>query len=118
LIKIQKPINIKEYQYISFVPSKSIYNWCNTEELAKELAAVLNINLIKIIERINDLEKHYTSIPSLPITHNQKLIIVDDLYTTGQTIANIKNALEKYYFSEILVITLGKTDDRVYEYYY
>lgn len=118
LIIIQKPINIQEYEYISFVPSKRKYNWCNTEELAKGLADILNVKMIKILNRIDDEKKLYESIPSLPISKNKKIIIVDDVYTSGETFTNIKKTLLKFAFSEILLITLGNTDSTVYELYY
>ena len=128
LCELIKENNINnEIDYIVFIPSskKALrsrgFNPC--EYLAEEIKKTLNINICKdIIKNKNIKEQKYLSkeerfkniknafkLKSNKKIKNKKLLLIDDVMTTGATLYECKKLLEKNGACSIKILTVAKS---------
>lgn len=112
---------------ITFVPSskralkKRGFNQC--EVLAKVLSAELHIPYFNTLDRVNDgkeqkrlsrEERILNMQEAFKIKNNisikgKKIILIDDVVTTGATLISCANQLKKYEPNEIIILTVSKS---------
>lgn len=119
---------LKKYDMIIPVPIhrqrriKRGYN--QTELIAKEIAknidnldycknCLIKIKNIKAQSTLNSFERQQNTVGAYKVINeniikNKKVIIFDDVYTTGSTAKECCNILKKYNVKEILIFTISK----------
>ena len=113
-ILIPIPLDIKKLKWRGFNQA---------EEIAKELAGFLNIPLlsdclIKIKETLPQIElnneerkeniKNAFSVKSSKIIKNKKILLVDDVYTTGSTMEEAAKVLKRAGAKEVIGIVVAR----------
>lgn len=106
-----------KYDKIIPVPAKPMYSFNNVEIITYEFEKVFNIPVdCSIITRSSDSEKSYDIINSSTQLKNTNMLLMDDIFTRGTTMANIWSKLRTLGCKDLFGITIGKTDHDVYEY--
>ncbi|MCF2139224.1 MAG: hypothetical protein K9W44_04140 [Candidatus Lokiarchaeota archaeon] len=109
-----KKANISLHGTIISVPAKPSYPFNSVEFISNEFSKVFSLPQKEILIRISDTNKEFylkqdsETIPS-------EVILVDDLFTNGETKRKICELLRKNGANKIIIICLGKTD---YYFYY
>ena len=110
LIKAQKSLT----GFLISVPAKPSYSLNSVECITKELSQVFSLPIKEILIRISNDNKIYdlkqgnhNSVPS-------EVILVDDLFTNGETKRFICNLLRNNGAKNITIICLGRTDHNDY----
>lgn len=112
---ILKEKKIIQADFIIPVPPKPMYSFNSVDIIAQKIGSILRIDLEKnLIMRTSDAEKQFQLNRSKKIIENSKIILVDDIFTKGETIAEIGKLLRKEGCKEIILITLGFTDHKIY----
>lgn len=108
------PINRKKYKQRGYNQTELI-----TKEIAKELGIKTSkSNLIKIrdtkmqstlmkVERKNNVKNAFEVLKSEELK-NKRIILFDDIYTTGSTVCECSRILKKAGAKNILVLTIAK----------
>ncbi|MBQ8425188.1 MAG: ComF family protein [Clostridia bacterium] len=117
-----------DYDYLTFVPitSKRLksrgYN--QAEEIAKEISKITKIPVVELIrktketrnqaelskeDRINNLKDSFVIIDKENIIKDKKIIIIDDVFTTGTTMKRCSFEIKKLKPKEIFVMTFART---------
>jgi len=124
----QRP-QLKQYDYIIPVPmyieNKNIRGYNQTEVLAESIKNKLKIDYIKdaIVkikqnkkqsslsekERIENVKDVY-KIQNFKILKNKRILLLDDIYTTGNTIKACREELKKSETEKIDVLVLAKRE--------
>lgn len=112
----------QDFDYIIPVPihkkRRKERGFNQTELLAKEFDIETNLNLVKVkntksqmtlkkIDRLKNLSNSFKYQNNINIA-DKKLLILDDVYTTGTTVEEIEKVLKKEKPKEIWVATLAK----------
>ncbi|MGL5615292.1 MAG: ComF family protein [Sarcina sp.] len=124
--KIKKE-NLK-FDYITFIPTNKItlekrgFNQC--EYLAKKIAEEFNKEVIEILEKRADAKEQKKLLPSERAKNvrrayyvknkeleldNKRLLIIDDVMTTGETLKSSVEKIKKYYNIEAFLLTVVKS---------
>ena len=115
-------IKFKGYKVVpvpSYIKDDEVRGFNHVEELCK----MMNLEIVKVLEKTShfkqaekgakkrqQIRKHLTIKTNVPI-EKEKILIVDDIYTTGATIRTAINLLEKLNPKTIKVLVLAKTID-------
>ncbi len=116
-----------DYEYISFVPminkDEFVRGYNQSYLLAKELSEYLDIELIDLVEKIRvtkdqnkidrferkkNLENSFRVYKNLDID-NKKILIIDDLVTTGATFDTIAKEIKSVYDVEISLLAISSS---------
>ncbi|MHA1818948.1 MAG: hypothetical protein ACTSU2_09765 [Promethearchaeota archaeon] len=102
-----KNYNIFLKGIITAVPAKDIYPINSLDDVVDELADIFNLTKnLNILKRISNENPEYRL--KQDISHITKLILVDDVLTSGTTIQNIYTLFQDR-INEFYVIILGKS---------
>ncbi len=113
-----------EFDYIMYVPlhkSREKKRGFNQSKLiAKNLGEILNVEVINCIvrnkktrrlfklrdrERIKEVKNAFATSSDIYICKNKKILLIDDIFTTGSTVNEISKLLKINYVKNIYVCT-------------
>ena len=118
--------DIYKYEYITYVPmdkkkEKYFRGYNQSKIIAKDLSMFLGIPVIDLVEKVKT-NKTQSSVSSTERKENVKdvyrvrkgysfksILIIDDIFTTGATIFEIRNKIEEKYDAIIDAFVLSKT---------
>ncbi len=119
-------INAESYQGVTFVPRtakrRHRYGYDQSKALAKEISRVFGIPLIAPIKRLKGkpqkllsraqrmkTTKNFYEIPVIPEEKPKKLLLVDDVRTTGATLSACADLLRRELGCQVTVLSLAQT---------
>lgn len=114
---------------MTFVPvsrsTKAERGFNQAEELAKEISKLTNIPVRRLLtksragrhqaklsqsERLKNLQDSFSPSSEASTVKGKRVLIIDDVFTTGTTLSECAKALKKFKPTEIFTYTFAKTD--------
>jgi len=97
------------------IPAKPKYTFNSVDHIADKMGNLLKIYVRKdLVKRISDTEKKFEILDPNKLLDGSNVILVDDIYTKGETIGEISSILHQKRCKEIALVTLGLTDHNIY----
>lgn len=133
IMKEKLEIECVESDYILFVPlhkkrlKRRGFN--QSEKIAKELSNLTNIPVLDCISRVKNTKKLYSlnkkerqkelkncfsAKDNINLIKNKKVILIDDIFTTGSTVNEISKVLKLHSINSICIFTLLTKNIDVY----
>lgn len=120
-------IDPSSYDGVAYVPrlkkNKRRYGYDQSKELAKAISKKLDLPLLHILERVGGKEQKLLSysqrirnirrqyrLKYIPKEKYKKLLLVDDVFTTGATVSVCADILRKDAAKAVVPITVAKTN--------
>lgn len=120
-------INPREFDGVTFVPrlkrNLKKYGYDQAEQMAKSVSEIFGIPFIRALKRVGKDEQKLLSysqrklkakdkfaLSYIPEEKFRKILIVDDIITTGATIDACAEKLRKGFAKEVVTLVMAKTN--------